>query len=83
MTTIIQINLNMTKGLFNDWQKEQDTSIPYVYNAEKYLMDLLCMQLKFMTDETDDTIGKFVKEYMKFVNEELEKIKQKTGGSKK
>lgn len=71
-----QTNLQVAKNLYYNWLQEQEDDFLLVYKAESYLKKSLWFEMRYFLEENDEQIGKFVKAYMEFAVEEIDKLKQ-------
>lgn len=71
----IEVKLKVAKKCFNVWSLEQETTSPiYFSHAEDFFSRHLYGDLVGLHQSSAQEIGQYLKEYMQFVERELQKI---------
>lgn len=69
------INMQIVKNLYYQWLQEQDDFLLW-HKATEYFKSDLWFNMRYILEQSDEEVGKLVREYIQFADEEINKLKK-------
>lgn len=69
------INMQIVRNLYYQWLQEQDDFLLW-HKATEYFKSDLWFNMRYILQQDDVEVGQFIKSYMEFANEEINKLKK-------